>query len=307
VGVIGLGRRWRQRYRHALQAMADRFQVVAVYDQLAVEAHAEARRLSCAASAGQTELVERPDVDVVLVLDPQWYGLWPLEAACRVGKPVFCCDLLAADDAHADRVAQLVQEAALPVMVAQTATCAPAQARVRQLLASGMGAPRLLLGSVLGSAGRQDLGRPQLPAFGPLLAWCAELVPGEPQRVLATGLEDAGLTNLLLDFGDGLAAHLTHVRGTRPGPRVWHLQVAAERGTVAVDAGQVRCWGPDGQCTFALAPRRRVARGLLQAFHEAVSEGRPPLPGLAEAHRLLRWRRLAGQSLAEGRWVRAGT
>jgi predicted dehydrogenase len=308
VGVIGLGRRWRTRYQPALQALAGRFQVAALCDQVAEQAHREAGRLGCAEVAGPTELLERPDVDAVLLLDPQWYGLWPLEAACRLRKPVFCCDLLARDDGHADRLHQLVQESGVPVMVGISAAICPALARVRELLATRLGAPRLLLGSVLASGRRLAEGADQgpdarlLPAFTPLLSWCAALLAGEPRRVLAAGVE-GGLASLLLDFGVGRGAQLTQLTGGAAGPRTWQVQLTAEHGSAIAEAGQVRCCGPDGHLTYTLTRPRPTTHVLLEAFGQALHEGRPPQPGLAEAYRLLRWRRLALQSWALGRWV----
>src|SRR6266478_2001490 len=117
VGVIGLGRRWRKRYRPALLALHDCFRVHALYDQVQQRALGEAERLQCDAAAGITELLERDDLDAVLLLDAQWFGLWPLELACRVGKPVFCCAGFDREDARADAVYQQVQAAKLPVMV----------------------------------------------------------------------------------------------------------------------------------------------------------------------------------------------
>ena len=45
LGVIGLGRRWRRRYRPALQDLADSFTVVGLYDQVQVRAEREAQAL----------------------------------------------------------------------------------------------------------------------------------------------------------------------------------------------------------------------------------------------------------------------
>src|SRR5437868_4711800 len=90
VGVIGLRPLWRRRYRPALRALPDRFQVVAVCDPLAGRAERAAKRLGCAA-AGPTELLERPDIDALLLVDAPWYGLWPVQLACRLGKPALCC------------------------------------------------------------------------------------------------------------------------------------------------------------------------------------------------------------------------
>src|SRR6516164_278216 len=90
VGVIGLGRQWRRRYAPALRALAGSFQVVAVCDQIAQVAAAEAARLRCPAAAGPSELIERDDVGAVLLLDVGWQRLWPVERAASAGKPVFC-------------------------------------------------------------------------------------------------------------------------------------------------------------------------------------------------------------------------
>src|SRR5262245_16621109 len=89
VGIIGLGKRWR-RYRPALRALRDHFAIQAIYDAVHQAALHVAQRLGCAATSGVIELLERKDIDAILLLDAAWQGLWPLEAACRFGKTVFC-------------------------------------------------------------------------------------------------------------------------------------------------------------------------------------------------------------------------
>ena len=75
VGVIGLGRLWETRHKPSLARMEDRFRVTAVYDQVYRRAEMEAAQLGCAACEGLAALVERPDVDVIYLLSPQWFGL----------------------------------------------------------------------------------------------------------------------------------------------------------------------------------------------------------------------------------------
>src|SRR5213592_4845654 len=87
IGVIGLGRRW-PRYRQALEALAGEAHVQAVCDAAAAVAQEEARRLGCAAAGSVIELVERDDVEAVLLTGGQWFGLWPLAHAARAGKPI---------------------------------------------------------------------------------------------------------------------------------------------------------------------------------------------------------------------------
>src|SRR5262245_13755228 len=111
VGVIGLGRRWR-RYRAALLRFHELFSIEAVCDQVRQRAEREARRLG-AAAAGPAELFERTDIDAVLLLHEQWFGLWPLELACIARKPVYCALALESDEPHADAICRQVRESQL--------------------------------------------------------------------------------------------------------------------------------------------------------------------------------------------------
>src|SRR5438132_555491 len=117
IGIIGLGRRWR-RYRPALRAWRGQFAIQAVCDAVHERALRAAQRLHCAATSGIIEMLERKDIDAVLFLDAAWHGLWPLGAACRFGKPVFCGVPLDTDAAHAETVYRKVRDAQLPVMIA---------------------------------------------------------------------------------------------------------------------------------------------------------------------------------------------
>src|SRR6516165_3280593 len=96
VGIIGLGRRWRRRYRPALEALRDRYEIKAVCDEVRARAVHEGRHLGCAAM-GPGGLVARDDLDALLLCSRQWFGLWPVERAAQTGLPVFCAMPLEAD------------------------------------------------------------------------------------------------------------------------------------------------------------------------------------------------------------------
>src|SRR5687767_9177731 len=132
VGVIGLGRRWQTRYRPALAALRDRFTVTAVTDPCARRAAAVARRLGCTAAPGVLSLLEG-ELDAVLLLGRPWYRLWPLEQACRLGRPTYCAVSLA-DDPRADALVQQARVRSLPVMAALPPRLAPATEPLRELL-----------------------------------------------------------------------------------------------------------------------------------------------------------------------------
>ena len=298
VGVIGLGRRWQRDYRPALLKLRERFEVRALCDQVSSRAIREAKRLGCDAAAGPTELLERRDVEALLLLDSQWYGLWPLEPACRLGKPVFCCGSLEAEAAHADALCRKVRDSRLPVMVELAPRAQPALGRLRELLETALGPARLVIGCRAEPAPRPGrLGNGGIAA----LDACATLFGAEPVSVLETDAGSGGLTSLLLEFGDGRAAQLTRYRapGSRPSLR---LRVVAERGTATAELpGRVRWADAAGRHAQVLSRGRPAGESWLEQFHRAVTEKQEPRPNLEDAHRLLGWLRTAARSRLEGK------
>ncbi|HEV3256351.1 MAG TPA: Gfo/Idh/MocA family oxidoreductase [Gemmataceae bacterium] len=310
VGVIGLGRRWRRRYKPALRALRQRFAVRAVCDQVRERATAQARRLRCLAVAGPTALLEHDDVDAVLLLDAQWFGLWPVGLACRFGKPVFCACSLERDDAYADALLQQVEQSRLPVMVAMVLRLAAETTRLREILETQLGPARRVLcdvivpfrtGRATGQGSDGAFAAALLGGSGiALLDWCASLLGGEPARVKATGLDDGH--DLLLDFGGGRGAEIRHRR--LGNIRRLRLEVVAERGmAVAEFPGQLLWTAEDGRHVHSMSRRQPIGRVLLERFHQAVTTGLPPEPNLRDAHRALGWLRAGARSRDAGGWV----
>jgi len=308
VGIIGLGPRWHKLYKPALQALRDRYQISAVCDQVQERATREARRLGCPVMAGPTALVQRPDTDALLLIDPQWFRLWPVQAACRQGKPCFCCDALERDDAHADAIYRQVRDSSVPVMMALTYRFTPAALALQELLANRAADVRLLLCSTGLSLPRRPrrahANRPgSLPCSLAVLDWCTSVLPGTPSHVLAAGLPDNSLSTLLLRYGDGRTMQINRYRVSGPVHLARELRVMTDCGTALVRLPDRIRWS-DGQGMYL--PRLRhqppVAQTLLEQFHTAVTGGRAVLPDLAHVYRLLSWLRLAVRSYQEGRW-----
>jgi predicted dehydrogenase len=299
VGVIGLGRRWRRHYRPALRALAElRLEVCAVCDQVQEQAVGEARHLGCDAAAGPAELFERDDLDALLLVDPQWFGLWPLELACRARKPVLCCVPLELDLEHADTLVQQVRDSQLPVLVEMVPRYAPATEWLRSLLATpALGAVRGVQCDVLVGAEREG------PADRvALLDWCVQIMGCAPTHVQVAGTEGGPLISLLLECSDGRAAQVSWWRtgGLGRGPR---LEVVGEHGWAAVELPG-RWW--QGRAAGRSSGRFRgepAARLVLREFAEVLQTGRPPVPSLEDAYRALTWLRAAERSRAEGRRV----
>ena len=201
VGVVGLGRLWEARHKPALARMADRIRVTAVYDQVARRAAMEAAQVGCVAAEGLAALVERPDVDAVYLLTPQWFGFHAIELACGLGKPVYCALPLAGDPAGVAAIAGAIRAGGAPFMPELARRFYPATLRLRELLATTLGPPRLVLGHSR-LFGFDRYGQPgpatqlapaplTLDPGGNLLDWCRFVFQAEP-----TGLQGFGATVL---------------------------------------------------------------------------------------------------------------
>jgi myo-inositol 2-dehydrogenase/D-chiro-inositol 1-dehydrogenase len=298
IGVIGLGPRWQKHYKPALLALRGRFHVAAVCDQVYHRALVEAKALGCRATPGPTALLEDDGLEAVLLLGTQWFRLWPLERACRLGKPVFCGSALELDEAHADALQRQVQESKLPVLMALTPRFAPATARLRELLDHQLGPARLLTCDCRVPASRPPAGGgPDEALLGTagiaLVDWCTGLMGSEPIAVRGTEVASAGFASLLLEFPGGRAAQITRRRAPAT-PTVLRLEVVAERGTAVVELpGRVAWTSTDGRHVHRLARQRPLAQELLERFHPVVREGLAPKPSFDDAHRALSWLRAA--------------
>jgi predicted dehydrogenase len=305
VGIIGLGRRWR-RYRLVLARLGDDFQVRAVCDHVALRAEAEARALGCAAAAGPVDLLGREDVEAVLVLDRQWFGLWPLECACAAGKPVLCAVPLADDDAHADELAVRVRDRGLPVLMAHPLSCAPALDRLRELLADGLGPARVARADLTLPAPR----RPGADLLGGgtaavLLARCGALLGDAPAGVSVIGGQAAGLVTLVADYPGGRVAQVSVWTGPAA-VGACRLEAAGAKGTAVARLPRRVRWRDAAGQHAELLPGLPAEEVLLRQFAEALAAGRPPRPGFEEAYEALAWQRAAWRSRSEGRRVALG-
>lgn len=146
VGVIGLGRLWETRHKPSLARLGDRFRVTAVYDPVFRRAEIEAAQIGCAPCEGLAPLVERSDVDVIYLLSRQWFGLHPIRLACAARKPVYCALPLADDLAELETLAKLVEQSGIVFMPEFARRCYPATLRLKELLATQLGSPRLVVG-----------------------------------------------------------------------------------------------------------------------------------------------------------------
>jgi len=332
VGLIGLGDTWQQRHARALRTLADQFEVRAVCDQVAQRAELAAAEFSASAVDGYHALVEREDVDALLILSPQWFGALPILAACRSGKAIYCAAGLDLGPEEALAVKQRVEASGIIFMVELPRRHAPATVRLKELIATRLGRPRLLFchrrcietahNHLSGCSRAHSAVRDLIE----LVDWCGYIVDRPPRWVyglmypgdVASGEEDYQMMSL--DFsppeqpGNGPIAQISCGRYIPPR---WHealtyrplagLQVSCENGVAFVDLPSTLVWFDEaGRHQESLESERPVGEQLLARFHRAVAGGGQKTCDLEDAYRSLTIVQQARQSHREGRRLELG-
>lgn len=334
VGLVGLGSDWEQRHRPALRTLSDRFEVRAVCEEVAMRAAQAAREFNADQVDGFRALARREDIDAILMLSRQWYGSLPILAACDAGKAVYTAAGLELDADLALKIKQRVERAGIAFMAEFPCRQAPATLRLKELIATRLGKPRLLFCHRRKPAeetnGGPRLGAPQnrLHDLIELVDWCRYVVGGEPSAVFGMmhraphdGGESAGdvpnedYQMMSLDFsqpdrpGEGTLAQISCGRYV---PASWveavtfrppaALQVACENGIAFIDLPASLIWfDTAGRHQESLDSERPVGEQLLSQFYRSVTSLVRNTQSLEDAYRALRVVLKARESFESGR------
>jgi predicted dehydrogenase len=330
VGLIGLGEAWETRHRPALRALGDRLEVRAVCDQVAHRAEQAAHEFNATAIDGFRALSQREDIDALLVLAEQWYGSLPILAACDAGKSVYCAVTPNLEPAEALRLKKRVEESGIAFMAEFPRRQAPSTLRLKELIATHLGEPRLLFchrrvpvkdGTVPRT--RPNTKAPEIRDLVELVDWCRYVIGREPTSVFGiehhvdptATAEDYTMMNV--DFsgssppGTGSVAQISC--GTympvqweeavtfRPPPA---LQVACQKGIAFIDLPSTLIWfDRAGRHQESLDSERPVGEQLLAAFYRSVTSLVRNTSGLEDAYRALSVVLAARTSHREGRRI----
>ena len=314
VGLVGLGNNWEVRHRAALRSLNDRFEVRAVFDQVAMRAEQTAREFNAKQVDGFRALARRDDIDAVLMLAPQWYGCLPILAACDAGKAIYCAFSMELDLAQARQVKERVEKAGVAFMAEFPRRQSAATLRLKELIATRLGQPRLLFCHTRVPA-EKGTGTPvKAPVHGSptsdlieLVDWCTYVVGHPPTSVLGMRHKAAGTVPeddyqmMSLDFsgpgdpGTGATAQISCGRYMQSS---WHealayrppaaLQVACENGIAFVDLPSTLVWFDSlGRHQESLDSERPVGEQLLSQFHRAVTSLVRNTSSLEDSYRAL--------------------
>jgi predicted dehydrogenase len=330
VGLVGLGDAWHVRHAPALRAMADRFEVRAVCDQVSHRAAQAASEFQAEAVDGYRVLASREDIDAMLVLAPQWYGALPILAACESGKAVYCAAGLDLDPDEAQQIKRRVEEAGIAFVAEFPRRHAPATIRLKELIASRLGLPRLLFchqRSVADQPANHTPGRtPPHPTFRYLIEqvdWCRYVVDQPPAAVTGVihrtgdGPETEDYQMMSLDFSTPAApgsGPIAQISCGRYIPFGWQeaiayrplaaLQVSCAQGIAFIDLPATLVWFDEaGRHQESLDSERPVGEQLLTQFYRAATSLVRRTCDLEDAYQAICVVQAARRSHEEGRRI----
>ncbi len=297
---------------------------------MAHRAEIAARDFGADAVDGFRVLTEREDIDAVLVLSGQWFGALPILAACDAGKAVYCAAALDFDTEQAGLIKQRVEASGVAFMAEFPRRQAPATLRLKELIATRLGSPRLLFCHQRVPTESHNAQRTMPKAvvsrthdLVELVDWCRYVVGGEPTSVL--GLSHVTLSDpeeidyemMSLDFSgaSGPGTKVTaQISSGRYMPACWPeavahrppaaLQVACEEGIAFIDLPSTLVWfDKTGRQMESLDSERPVGEQMLSQFHRAVTSLVRSTSGLEDAYRSMLIVQQAHRSHAEGRRI----
>lgn len=322
VAVIGAGRIGNLHARH-LAGAVDGARLVVVMDADITAAH-KAAYAGAAATQDVREALAHPEVDAVVIASPTTRHAEQIRLAAKAGKAIFCEKPVALDLRETVEAMQAVREAGVPFQIGFNRRFDPGYAALAKAAREGVIGKLELFRSQSSDPGPSP--EAYIAASGGFYRDSvihdidiARFVVGEITRVSALGrvlvdpvyakYGDVDTSILTLEFATGAIGVLINTRRTVYGYDL-RVEVHGEKGKlVTEDERATKLWrydkdGIHGDYYYFFLDRFKDAYRLeLQAFCDAVREGRTPSPGPEDAIASLQVADAATRSLKEGRPV----
>lgn len=323
IGLIELGGAWQTRHRPALRMLHDRFDVRAVFSSVAKLAENSASEFQADAVDGYRALVSRCDIDAVLVLQHTWFGWLPMLAAAEAGKAIYWAGNLDLNSEEDASVREAIENSGVAFMVEFPRRFAPATLRLKELIATSLGAPKLVFCHrrvpCQDASHRGDAGNHDHCDLIELIDWCRYVVDREPATVTSTGFDFDDSTqykSMSLQFpeSEGHPAVTAQVSCGSYIESSWHeavsfrppsaMQVCCEHGVAFIDLPANLVWFDEaGRHLESLETELPVGERLLSQFHRSVTSLLRNMSDLDDVYKASTILSAAVQSAREGRRI----
>jgi predicted dehydrogenase len=337
IGLIELGPAWQTRHRPALRMLQDRFDVRAICCGVAKKAEPVANEFQADLLDGYRTMVSRGDIDAVMILERSWQGWLPVLAACDAGKAVYWAGDPQFDPVADAEVYRRVDESGIAFMAELPRRFAPATLRLKELIATKLGAPRLIfchrrlsvLPSKPGGICDSDPLAESRRELVELIDWCRYVVSREPSAVTALvhhlpggdsatpkpqRERDYQCLSLRFAAAEPAPEVMCQLSCGQYIPAAWHeainfrppsaMQICCEHGVAFIDLPSTLVWFDEaGRHLESLETEMSVGEQMLTQFHRTVTSLVRRRNDLDDAFRAASVLYAADQSSAEGRQV----
>ncbi len=343
VGLIGLGDHWETLHRPALHALSDRFHVAAICCEVAHKSELIAREFGAVAIDGFRAMLERNEIDAVLALAPDWVGPLPLLAACEAGKAVYSSVAFDLAPEQVEEIRYRVNQSGVAFMAELPRRYAPATIRLKELIATRLGQPRLIFcherHSIEEQAARLRRGKYCPIVWRNLMEvidWVCYLTDRNPSSVQSALFQNKKQCDFNEEEFEGNGSKLDalyqmlNLRFDTPDnandsvmaqisvghyiPQSWpdalsyrrpaQLQICCEKGTAFVDLPANLIWFNEaGQHMESLELEKPVGVQMLTNFHRAVTSLVRSTSDTFNAYRAMSVVLAAGKSIREGKRI----
>lgn len=330
IGVVGLGSAWQARHRPALRALADRFEVRAICEEVALLADQAAQEFDATAVDGFRALTAREDIDAVLLLSSQWYGALPILAACQLGKAIYCATNAQIMPAQASEIKSCVEASGIAFMSEFPRRHAPATLRLKELIATRLGQPQLLFCHLRSTRKPTSDGEERQEEIDhellELVDWCRYIVGQEAISVI--GIRHGSLNThpsehqcdyqmMSIEFDqphDACRPAMAQISVGDYIPNDWTeaiafrapaaMQIHCENGIAFVDLPSTLIWFDEaGRHLESLDSERPIGEHLLCQFHRSVTSLVQNTSSLEDTFRALSIVTATQSSYREGRRI----
>jgi hypothetical protein len=282
LAVIGCGRDWDERYATAFERLSERLALVTVYGTVATQTEIFAERWRCEPAKSLRGAISRDDVDGVLILETDWQSTFPIELAARVGKPCLVGSPAIFSPTDLPRIAVQNGEFSDFVMVALERRHEPVTVRLKELIATVLGAPVEIDVALRGPGeGRSD--RASL-ALLEAVDWCRYVAGGLSTRFVSSTSRSSVELRIDLRFESAATVVPARVRyrfdPAMEQPLFEGFQTRTRFGSARYASGDVLRWELEGDVrTESVTGERSATEFLLDLFARRLVGAVVPMPG----------------------------
>jgi len=288
LGLVGTSAVWDADYRAAIRMLARYVTVRGVYDTVPARADQTAREWQAVVAPSLMSLYERTEIDAVILLENAWHGWFALNLACRFHKPTLITGPFRGTLADLDHWNLSARDAGVLLMAACPRRHTPATNRLRELMATRLGAPRAIHVDLCVPA---DAARDELIN---IIDWCSCVVGRAPTAAAVSQVTDAD-RDVVLSFSTSDITAQIQVRRSADATMTERLQVDGQHGSAWLTGPNDIGWKiGDEERQENLTSDRPSVNIIVDQFCRRVVGGLVPVPHLGDLLRSIRHAESAG-------------